>query len=98
MWQGAVKRLCNRSKSCHVRKVARLLAQALTKLVAKTYPPRRGLKNLLARQRRGAIWDPTRTMPDAMRMLARDGMRTFTPKPRTWDLLCSYAMDPAPRT
>src|SRR5829696_9197926 len=29
MWQGAVKRLCNRSKSCHVRKVARLLAQAL---------------------------------------------------------------------
>jgi hypothetical protein len=30
MWQGAVKRLCNRSKSCHVRKVARLLAQALS--------------------------------------------------------------------
>jgi hypothetical protein len=29
MCQGAVKRLCNRSKSCHVRKVARLLAQAL---------------------------------------------------------------------
>jgi predicted tellurium resistance membrane protein TerC len=32
MWQGAVKRLCNRSKSCHVRKVARLLAQALRPL------------------------------------------------------------------
>src|SRR5829696_8157054 len=33
MWQGAVKRLCNRSKSCHVRKVARLLAQALIRYV-----------------------------------------------------------------
>src|SRR5215218_2818236 len=30
MWQGAVKRLCNPSESCHVRKVARLLAQALS--------------------------------------------------------------------
>src|SRR5215208_2980738 len=30
MCQGAVKRLCNHSKSYHVRKVARLLAQALS--------------------------------------------------------------------
>src|SRR5215208_1476980 len=37
MWQGAVKRLCNRSKSCHVRKVARLLAQALRRATKQKY-------------------------------------------------------------
>jgi uncharacterized membrane protein YfcA len=33
MYQGKVRKLCNRSKSRHVRKVARLLAQALSAVV-----------------------------------------------------------------
>src|SRR5215216_1246646 len=48
MWQGAVKRLCNPSESCHVRKVARLLAQALKcRLFFKCFP-RREQKNILS--------------------------------------------------
>ena len=31
MCQGALSRLCNLSETCHVRKVARLLAQALSR-------------------------------------------------------------------
>src|SRR5829696_10187365 len=43
MCQEAVRRLCNPSESCHVRKVARLLAQALmlrsSKAVNESAPP-----------------------------------------------------------
>src|SRR5215211_324230 len=34
MCQGAVRKLCNPSERCHVRKVARLLAQALSEAAA----------------------------------------------------------------
>src|SRR5215203_1324086 len=56
MCQEAVRRLCHPSESCHVRKVARLLAQALMFVVA-MIPPEDGAS--LAHTLRGSGRGPS---------------------------------------
>jgi hypothetical protein len=67
MCQGEIEKLCNASQSCHVRKVARLLARPLSRvigsaharLVAFVYHAREACKGtfvLVLREKRGEVW------------------------------------------